>query len=416
MSTVDTARPSAPRVTLASPLYRGATVSMFLSGLGMSAAAPQIGLFLVNDLHVSLTTAGLYYLTNLTAPIAGYLIGARSDRTGRRLGLFRLCAVAGFLGWLGIAFATQPWIPFVISAFVLGFAGAAGSQLFTAIHDDLRGNPVGDEVVSIVRMALTAGWVIGPVVGSFLAGAVGPRVMLALTALCALAQIFPLGFRNTPAAPQAPKAGHGRPALRAMLPLLTFCGLFVLAYAGEPIRYAYLPIYMQDRLGVPPVVSGAVMAIQTFVELFLMPLAVVAARRIGALRLTAVGGLFGVAAYLCFSFSGNVIGIVAGQVLMGCIWGVLAALGIVVAQRLLPQAVATASAIFMTSTAFSSALGGLTGGLGVSLLGLPLVFLAPAFYCVIATAGLTIMSRHALPRTRTGSAWGAKAGYPRRQR
>src|ERR1700735_5192264 len=86
--------PSAARSVWASPLYRGATVALFLSGLGTSAAAPQITLFLVNDLHVSLTTAGLFYLTNITAPLAGYLIGARSDRSGKRLGLFLWRALA----------------------------------------------------------------------------------------------------------------------------------------------------------------------------------------------------------------------------------------------------------------------------------------------------------------------------------
>ena len=78
--------PSAARSVWASPLYRGATAALFLSGLGTSAAEPQITLFLVNDLHVSLTTAGLFYLTNITAPLAGYLIGARSDRSGKRSG------------------------------------------------------------------------------------------------------------------------------------------------------------------------------------------------------------------------------------------------------------------------------------------------------------------------------------------
>ena len=74
------ARMSAIGLTLASPLYRGATVAMFLSGLGFSAAAPQIASYLVNVLGASLTAAGLFYLTNLTAPVAGYLIGVRSDR------------------------------------------------------------------------------------------------------------------------------------------------------------------------------------------------------------------------------------------------------------------------------------------------------------------------------------------------
>jgi len=38
--------------------------AMFLSGLGASAAAPQIVLFLVKELGTPLPIAGLYYLTN----------------------------------------------------------------------------------------------------------------------------------------------------------------------------------------------------------------------------------------------------------------------------------------------------------------------------------------------------------------
>src|ERR1700726_2025544 len=108
--------PSAVRSVWASPLYRGATVALFLSGLGTSAAAPQITLFLVNDLHVSLATAGLFYLTNITPPLAGYLIGARSDRSGKRLGLFRWCALAGFIGRAGIGATAQVRGPCGITA------------------------------------------------------------------------------------------------------------------------------------------------------------------------------------------------------------------------------------------------------------------------------------------------------------
>jgi SET family sugar efflux transporter-like MFS transporter len=55
--------------------------------LATSAVAPQIGIFLVTDLGASLPTAGLFYLTSLAAPVAGYLVGARSDRSGNRFGL-----------------------------------------------------------------------------------------------------------------------------------------------------------------------------------------------------------------------------------------------------------------------------------------------------------------------------------------
>jgi SET family sugar efflux transporter-like MFS transporter len=102
---------------------------------------------------------------------------------------------------------------------------------------------------------------------------------------------------------------------------------------------------------------------------------------------------FGVAANLCFAFSGTAAGLFAGQVLMGGVWGVFATLGIIVAQRLLPTAIATASAIFITSTAIGSALGGLAGGLGVAAVGLPHVFVIPAIFALTAVAGLVVMTR-----------------------
>jgi SET family sugar efflux transporter-like MFS transporter len=178
-----------------------------------------------------------------------------------------------------------------------------------------------------------------------------------------------------------------------MVPLLAFTGLYVLVYAGEPIKYGYLPIYMRDSLHLPAVVSGAVIGIQPLIELLLMPLSVIIARRTGMMRLMILGAVFGIGAYLCFALTGSAAGMFAGQILMGGVWGIFAALGIILAQRLLQRAVATASAIFMSSTAIASALGGLTGGLGVGVLGLPSVFLMPALYCLLAAVGITVMSR-----------------------
>ena len=393
----ESAHDSPLRLLMSSPLYRGATIALFLSGLGFSAAAPQIASFLVKDLGASLTVAGLFYLTSLTAPVAGYLVGSRSDRTGRRMGLFRLCAVAGLLGWAGIAFSTQLWMPFAISALVLGFAGAATSQLFAAIHDELAAhpNPANDSVVAGVRMALTAGWVIGPVAGTYLAAQAGLRAMLLATAVCTLAQILPLGtLRATPPQLTGDDDSHarGRPGIRRMGPLLAFTAMFICVYAGEPIKYAYLPIYMNGQLDFAPALSGAIIGIQPLVELALMPVAVMIARRTGMMRLTVVGAAFAVAADICFATSGTAPGLFAAQLLMGGVWAIFMTLGILIAQRLLPIAVATASAIFLSSPPLGSALGGLAGGLGVGAIGLPEVFLVPAGFALIAVIGLSLMT------------------------
>ena len=383
-----------------SPLYRGATVAMFLSGLGTSAAAPQIVLFLVKELGTPLPIAGLYYLTSLAAPIAGYLVGSRSDRTGERLGPFRLCALAGFVGWGAVALSSEIWMPFLISALVLSFSGAAASQLFAAVRDDLDQDPQGssESVVAIIRMALTAGWVIGPMVGAWLAAATGLRAMLWMTALCTLAQIIPLGtlehrgIRPPAATPLEWDVLPPSP-WRAMRPLLTFTGLYVLVYAGESVKYGFLPLYMDEQLHLEPAVRGAVIGIQPLVELAIMPFSVMLGRRVGLLWLMCIGAAFGVSANICFATTGSAVGMFAGQVLMGGVWGIFAALGIIAAQRLLPTAVATASAIFMSSTAVSSALGGLTGGLGVAVVGLPEVFFIPAAFAFLAVIGLALMAR-----------------------
>ncbi|RYE10464.1 MAG: MFS transporter [Hyphomicrobiales bacterium] len=399
-------RASALNQVWASPLYRGATIALFLSGLGTSAAAPQIVSFLVRELDASLPLAGLYYLTSLAGPVAGYLIGAYSDRTGGRLNLFRLCAIAGFIGWAGVAVSTAIWLPFVISTLILAFSGAAASQIFAAVHDEQVRHPgaANDSVVAIIRMALTAGWVVGPVLGAWLGAELGLRAMLWATAICFLAQIIPLGTMN-PRAPAKAAAGGEKssgPGLAAMLPLLAFTGLFVLVYAGEPIKYGFLLIYMEEQLKLEPAIRGAVIGIQPFIELLIMPFSVVLGRKFGAVRLMAAAALLAAAANLCFAAWGDVFGMFAGQILMGGVWGIFMVLGIIVAQRLLPNAVATASAIFMSSTALASALGGVAGGLGVAGLGLPSVFYIPAALALLAAIGLAIMAR-AVPAAGQGA-------------
>ena len=388
---------SALRQVAGSRFFLAATIAMFLSGLGTSAAAPQIVPFLVKELGASLPLAGFYYLTSLAAPVAGYFVGRYSDHTGNRLGLFRICAVGGFLGWAGLALSTSVWMPFIIAVALLAVSGATASQIFAAVHDELSDKPgeANESVVAVIRMALTGGWIVGPVLGAWVAAAYGLRPMLWMTAICVLLQIAPLGTLNPTARlkPESADAPAHHSSLRAMLPLLTFTGLFVLVYAGEPLKYGFLLIYMEEQLKLSPVVRGAVIGIQPFIELLIMPFSIGLGRKLGNLWLMCIAAAMGILANLCFALWPSAAGMFAGQILMGGVWGIFMVLGIIVAQRLLPGAVATASAIFMSSTALASAVGGMTGGFGVALLGLPNVFLLPALFGGIAVIGLALMAR-----------------------
>jgi SET family sugar efflux transporter-like MFS transporter len=78
---------------------------------------------------------------------------------------------------------------------------------------------------------------------------------------------------------------------------------------------------------------------------------------------------------------------------MGGVWAIFMTLGILIAQRLLPVAVGTATAIFQSAPPLASALGGLSGGLGVAAVGLPEVFFVPAGFALVAVVGLSRMAR-----------------------
>ena len=186
-----------------------------------------------------------------------------------------------------------------------------------------------------------------------------------------------------------------------MGPLLVFTGFCVLVNAGDSVKFGFLPLYMYQNLHLDSTIRGAVIGIQPLVEFAIMPFTVMLARGIGLLWLMSGGAALAVAAGICYATISSALGMFAGQILMGGAWAIFASLGIIIAQRLLPTAVATASGIFISSSALSSALGGLTGGFGVATVGLPKVFFIPAAFAGLAAIGFAALARSGSLKTST---------------
>ncbi len=55
-----------------------------------------------------------------------------------------------------------------------------------------------------------------------------------------------------------------------MRPLPALACLFVLVYAGEPIKFGFLLIYMDEQLKLDPAVRGAVIGLQPLIRLMIM--------------------------------------------------------------------------------------------------------------------------------------------------
>ncbi|WP_157683412.1 MFS transporter [Microlunatus soli] len=391
------------------PFLRSACIGLFISGIGVSSTMPQMTLFLVNELHLSTSTAGLYYLVNLLAPVSGFVVGSLSDRLQNRLVLYRLCALLAAIGWVAMSMATRPWQPFVIGAVALSLGGGAMGQLFAATRDELSRHPtaINNRVISAIRMAFSAGWIVGPVLGSWFGSAFGLRPLLVATAVCAIGQIVPLGTRRVqryvrPSPPMAVEqhdptstAAEQRPDSRT--PLLIFLGCCVLMMNGDTMKFAYLPLYMENDLRLSDELRGAVIAIQPFLELLLMPFAARLADRFTPIRVLAGASLLGIGAHLCYATSTQVGGLFLGQILMSGVWAASAGLGITVAQQLYPQRVGLASSMYGSTLPLAGALGGALGAFGVGSLGIPHVFFIPAALTVCGFIGMVLTARRYRP-------------------
>ena len=393
-------------LVLRSPLYRRATASLFFAGLGISIAIPQLSLFLVQDLHASLPVAGLFFLTNLAAPVLGFVVGKWSDRLTDRLSLFRLGAVVGLAGWVAMAFTTEVWMAFLINLTVLGFAGATGSLIFAAVRDQLTHAPTGadNRVMATVRLGFSLGFMTGPLLGSVIGGLAGLRLTLVAAGVCTVLQAAPMiGQKVIRAVPDRVIQANGgavRNASRppSLLPLVTFLGLAVLAMCGDTIRLAYLPIYMELQLGTPDWLRGVVISVQSVGMLVFIPIMGVLADRFGAHRLVVVNVLLGVGANLGFMAADSEPALIAATVLNAAMWATLGGIGITVAQDLYPSGIGMASSLYFSAIRFAGAIGGIAGGLGVGWFGVPGVFLVPAILCVVSAIGLLIL---AIVRQRT---------------
>jgi MFS transporter, SET family, sugar efflux transporter len=400
-------------LVLGSRLYRRATVSLFFAGLGISIAMPQLSLFLVQDLHASLPVAGLFFLTNLAAPVLGFVVGRWSDRLTDRLSLFRVGAVVGLVGWVAMAFTTEVWMAFVVNLTVLGFAGATGSLIFAAVRDQLTHTHTGadNRVMSTVRLGFSLGFMTGPVLGSVLGGVAGLRLTLIASGVCSVLQAVPM-IRQTVirAVPDRVVPADGAADLDAsrrqsLLPLLTFLGLSVLAMCGDTIRFAYLPIYMELQLGTPDWLRGVVISVQSVGMLVFIPIMGVLADRFGAHRLVVVNVVLGVGANLGFVAADSELGLITATVLNSAMWATLGGIGVIVAQDLYPNGIGMASSLYFSALRFSAAIGGIAGALGVGWLGVPGVFLIPALLCLVAAVGLMIQAivGHRTPDALAGS-------------
>jgi MFS family permease len=152
-----------------------------------------------NGLSVEKVAAFMSSAT-VAGALAQYPVGRLSDRMDRRLVLFALLIGAATVGVLLWLFAEGGWL-LLTFGFLFGALALPGYSLAAAHAYDKT--PAGDMVqtAATVLLANALGAAVGPVLASFVMGALGPRALFLFTALIEVLLAAFVFYRTTVMAP-----------------------------------------------------------------------------------------------------------------------------------------------------------------------------------------------------------------------
>ena len=433
--------------------YRFLLFNLFFIGLASSSSMPLVTLFLVKNLHVPASGVGLFYLTALVRPLVNVATGRLSDRLRSRLPLIRLSAIWLAVGWGIMAIAGQFWLAIGVSTVFFCLTGTLIAQTFAAVRDVMnrKGELQDAAISSTIRTAYSLASILGPILGSWLATTVGLRfTFLATSCLCVsslvpiqsldirvvvkkktallytgsttymrtqgksiymrtqgksirvvlksaairtytrlfLGTIATIGVKVDYAAKVAIKRDHFN--------LVCFGVVCLFVLSGDAIKLAYLPLYVVNGLKQNLIAFGSLLSISAIAELAAMPLAGVLADKIGMRKVIAGGILIGVLDYALLANSTHLWQLYLVQFLHVGVISVMFGVGITYAQRLDQQEPGLASSVVFSGQSLATPVGGLIGGYGVHLLGMPRVFLISSCMCALSL-GILLMI-HSAPK------------------
>lgn len=337
----------------------------FCAGSSFAMVLPVLSLYLVKTVGAGSGQLGMFYTVSAVAGIVVTQILAKfSDGRIPR----RLLMIAGFVSGalMALVYMIFPVYSVVITAGVLlsCLSAVAGPQVF-ALGREYSLRRYGESVMftSYMRAMFSLSWVVAPPLTYALFVSAGPN-----GSFTGAAAIFAAGavtaFLLMPkgaARPAGEEKGPG--SLRLILGnpsvVLAFAA-FTLLWASNTAYLAAMPIFVTDELALDRRLPGFMMGTAAFLEIPALLLGSVAAKKTGLKFAVVVSAAAGVAFYACLSLTHpGVVSLLLLQFLNAVFIGILAGLGMVYMQELLPSIPGQATTLYNNSVNTGNILSGI---------------------------------------------------------
>ncbi|ELY5878494.1 sugar efflux transporter SetB [Cronobacter sakazakii] len=358
----------------------------FLTGIAGALQTPTLSLFLTEEVHARPAMVGFFFTGSAIIGIfVSQFLAGRSDRKGDRKSLIFACCLLGALACLLFAWNRNYFILLFVGVFLSSFGSTANPQMFALARE--HADRTGREAVmfsSVLRAQVSLAWVVGPPLAYALAMGFGFQAMYISAAaafvLCALmVWCFLPSMRKEPLATTAPLEAPRRNRRDALL-LFSVCTLM---WGTNSLYIINMPLYLINELRLPEKLAGVMMGAAAGLEIPVMLIAGFYARKFGKRFLMRVAVAAGVLFYLGMLTLHSPALLLALQLLNAIYIGILAGIGMLYFQDLMPGQAGAATTLYTNTTRVGWIIAGSLAGVIAEILNYHAVF----YVALAMTAG-----------------------------
>lgn len=326
----------------------------FLTGIAGALQTPTLSLFLTDEVHVRPALVGFFFTGSAVIGIlVSQFLAGRSDRKGDRKTLIFACCLLGALGCVLFAWNRNYFILLFVGVFLSSFGSTANPQMFALARE--HADHTGREAVmfsSMLRAQVSLAWVIGPPIAYALAMGFGFKVMYLSAAfafvICgAMVWLFLPSMRKEPTVKTTATLESPRRNRRDALLLFAACTMM---WGCNSLYIINMPLYIINELHLPEKLAGVMMGTAAGLEIPTMLIAGYYAKRFGKRFLMRFAVAAGLLFYIGMVALTNEYMLLGLQLLNAIFIGILAGIGMIYFQDLMPGQAGAATTLYTNTT------------------------------------------------------------------
>ncbi|MGB7802377.1 sugar efflux transporter SetB [Buttiauxella sp.] len=364
----------------------------FLTGIAGALQTPTLSLFLTEEVHARPAMVGFFFTGSaIIGILVSQFLAGRSDRKGDRKALIFVCCLLGALACVLFAWNRNYFVLLFVGVFLSSFGSTANPQMFALARE--HADRTGREAVmfsSILRAQVSLAWVIGPPIAYALALGFGFTTMYLSAALafvvCSVMVRMLLPSMRKEVETKSTTLEAPRRNRRDALLLFVACTMM---WGCNSLYIINMPLYIIHELHLPEKLAGVMMGTAAGLEIPTMLIAGYYAKRFGKRFLMRIAAVAGLLFYIGMLTLHNEFMLLGLQLLNAIFIGILAGIGMIYFQDLMPGQAGAATTLYTNTTRVGWIIAGSMAGVVAEIWNYHTVFyiatgmIAITAYCMV---------------------------------